>query len=734
MDRRSVLRGLGILSTSPLWMHVSALAQGLGSLKGMSKPPEVPKPVQTKDSPELIRVGLPSDWKLDLPKQWKSDGGVLSKTAPKSRGSGIASGAKPENTSKDLNTGSLSPVGQAVPMTPEMSKVVGTPAGRLKLDALNQPAYNHFKSTPKDITGKPLVGTYTRPEQIYESRTFIPVRRIMTAALDQIGPSAAEAKALLPALNELAVLTTPAHEFALPEGLGNRVLAYSTDGAGGVLHTHIDQLVHELRKQNMRVIKLMTLFSWFVDKENPTAPTSYAQGGTLKEILADSVGATWHSGGYSAGFDAKGKPTTVKSDWPTDYGALTDKAYVSYNAHFVAIDYQGGVRKPVPAETLSAYYRNADLWDVAAALTVPFVDEDKDPIYREYYYNPLEGYDRRTLQRVANNMAKLNKEQFLKQHGAFYCSEGQFTVANLGPQEYSLVRKRAFGNTALGKLIDTFNAAPGYKDMPAEKRRTNPIIGWNYLKELGAEKGGVSEEQFEHVEETQRTAIYLEFIPEDVRGWQSYSPREKEGLIARPMTVATMAWSLLRRYMPREGIANVISADVMRAYRTGNPNVKKAVVALCGSAPDTPEGQAALASISIRAATGTLIGLLASEEIKQLILLKGGFAEVLTSWDKSKVQRAYDGFLDILREADYSSQESLDTALQTADEQLSNLKVWRRHYNKKISFAYPWRQTLMKYAAPVCFVAWAQQPFMARTGCIRYVTTAMNARQAKTSG
>ena len=31
-------------------------------------------------------------------------------------------------------------------------------------------------------------------------------------------------------------------------------------------------------------------------------------------------------------------------------------------------------------------------------------------------------------------------------------------------------------------------------------------------------------------------------------------------------------------------------------------------------------------------------------------------------------------------------------------------------------------------------VAWAQQPFMARTGCIRYVATAMNARQAKTSG
>jgi hypothetical protein len=734
MDRRSLLRTLGILSTSPLWMHVSALAQG--SLKGKSVPPKVPTPVVTKDSAELIRVGLPGDWKLDLPKQWKNDGGVVSKTPPRRQGSGIfVSGVKAENSGKELRFGSLDPVGQAVPLTPEMSKIVGTTAARLKLDVLNQPAFNHFRNTPKDITGKPLVGAYKQPEQIYQSRTFIPVRRIMTAALEQVGPAGADAKALLPALSEQAVLTTPAHQFALPEGVGNRVLAYSTVGSSGVLHTHIDQLVHELKKQHMRVVKLMTLFTFFVDKENPAAATSYAQGGTFKEILADSIGATWHSGGYSAGFDKAGKPTTVKSDWPTDYGALTDDDYITYNAHFVGIDYQGGVRRPIPAETLAAYYRNADLWDCAAALTVPFVDEDKDPIYREYYYNPLEGYDRRTLQRVANNMAKLNKEQFLKQNGAFYCSEGQFTVANLGPQEYSLVKKRAFGSTALGKLIDTFNAAPGYKDMPVEQRRRNPIIGWNYLKQLGPEKGGISPEQAEHLEETQRTAIYLEFIPDDVRGWQTYGPREKDGLIARPMTVATMAWSLLRRYMPREGVANTISADVMRAYRVGNPNVKKAVVALLGGqAPDTPEGQVALANISIRAATGTLIGLLASEEIKTLILLKGGFAEVLTSWDKSKVQRAYDGFLDVLRDADYSSQESLDAALQSADEQLSSLKVWRRHYNKKINFAYPWRQTLMKYAAPVCFVVWAQQPFMARTGCIRYVTTAMNTRQAKASG
>ena len=82
-------------------MHVSALAQG--SLKGKSTAPEIPKPVQTKDSPELIRVGLPSDWKLDLPKQWKNDGGVLSKTPPKRQGSGIfVSGVKAETTARSF--------------------------------------------------------------------------------------------------------------------------------------------------------------------------------------------------------------------------------------------------------------------------------------------------------------------------------------------------------------------------------------------------------------------------------------------------------------------------------------------------------------------------------------------------------------------------------------------------------------------------------------------------------
>jgi hypothetical protein len=717
---------------APLLMRSTALAQG--SLKGATKIPEAPPIPQTKEAKELMRVGLPGDWKFELPKQWKSDGGLLAKPPTKREGSGIfVSGVKTESSGEDIRFGSLKPVGPAVALTAEMRKIVGSTASRLKIDFLNQ-NYNHFRTTPRDIAGKPLVGPYKRPEQIFEGKTFIPVRRIMTAALQQSGAVGEAAKPLLPALSESAVLVTPAHQFAVEDGPGNRIVAYSTEGSKPE-HEHLDRLVHELKKQNMRVVKLMTLFSFWKDTENPSAPTAYAQGGTVKEILGDSVGATWHSGGYSAGFGEKGQPTTVKSDWPTDYGSMTQTDYRDYNAHLVVIDYQGGARRPIPPETLAAYYRNADMWDCAAAITVPFVKEDKDPIYREYYYNPLEGYDRRSLQRVANNMAKLSKEDFLKQHGAFYCSEGQYTVANLGPQEYALIKKRAFGNTALGRLIETYNAAPGYKGKSVEERRRSPAIGWDHLKGLGPGKGGISEEQYEHLQNTDRTAVYLEWIAEDVRGWQAYGVREKDGLIARPMTVATMAWALLRRYMPREGIANVISADVMRAYRGGNAGVKKAVVAMCGGvAPDTAEGQLVLANISIRAATGTLIGVLASGEIKHLLLLKGGFAEVLTSWDKTKVQRAYDGFLDILRDADYSSQESLDAALLAADEQLSNLKVWRRHYNKKINIPYPWRQTLMKYAAPVCFLSWAQQPFLARTGCIRYVATAMHTRQAKTTG
>jgi hypothetical protein len=43
----------------------------------------------------------------------------------------------------------------------------------------------------------------------------------------------------------------------------------------------------------------------------------------------------------------------------------------------------------------------------------------------------------------------------------------------------------------------------------------------------------------------------------------------------------------------------------------------------------------------------------------------------------------------------------------------------------------PAKSTVMKYAAPPCFGMWAQQPFLAETGCLRYVATAMHVSQKK---
>ena len=726
MKRRSLLQALGIFASAPLWMRTAALAQATST-----KTPTgslAPRPVSGPAG-----VGLPSDWTFEMPKRWQSEGGLFARFgAARKRGDGalILSGVTVESDAKGIRIGTLAPTGPAVSLTPAMRKVVGSANARLKLDEMNR-SYNHFRTTPRDYARKPLVGNFKEPDQIYEGKAFIPVRQVIAAALEQAGQTGAAAKPLLAALSEQALLTTPAHRFLLEDGIGNRVVAYGP----GVQHGHIDQLVHELKAQNMRVVKLMTYFKYFKEDEEPNTPAAFAQGGTLQEILSDSVGGSWHAGGFSAGFDARGRPTTAKSDWPADYGKLTDERYIAYNAHLFAIDYQGGVRRPIPPQMLAAYYRNADLWDCCAALTVPFVIDEKDPIYKDYFYNPLEVYDRRSAQRVAANMVKLNTEEFLTEHGAFYCSEGQYTVANLGPQEFSLLKKSAFGASAFGMLIDTFNAAPGYRDKSIEERRRMPSIGWAYLRDLGAEKGGISKKQYQHLTQSDRTAIYLEWIGEDIRGWQAYGPREKEGLIARPMTVATMAWSLLRRYVPREGTARVIAADILRAHRTGNAQVKQAVVALCGGAdPESEQGQVALTHVSVRAATGLLIGLLASPETRKLLLNKGGFAEVVTDRDKAKVDKAYDSFLDILRNADYSSQESLDAALLAADEKLSNLRIWRRYYNKATKRQYAARQTLMRYAAPVCFAAWAQQPFLARTGCVRYVATTMHTRQAKTSG
>ena len=184
--------------------------------------------------------------------------------------------------------------------------------------------------------------------------------------------------------------------------------------------------------------------------------------------------------------------------------------------------------------------------------------------------------------------------------------------------------------------------------------------------------------------------------------------------------------------MPRDAVARALAADIARAHAHGNDAVKASVATLVGGAvPTTPTGQALLAGVAAKAATGLLLGLLSSEEVTASLLSKGGFNEITNDADKAKVLAAYQDFLAILQNADYSTQSSLDRALAEADAKLGELTVMRSFYSTLMRQRMPTESTVMKYAAPPCFGMWAQQPFLAGTGCLRYVATAMHLSQKK---
>jgi hypothetical protein len=152
-----------------------------------------------------------------------------------------------------------------------------------------------------------------------------------------------------------------------------------------------------------------------------------------------------------------------------------------------------------------------------------------------------------------------------------------------------------------------------------------------------------------------------------------------------------------------------------------------------GAEPASANGQAILAGVSAKAATGLLLGLLSSDEVRASLLYKAGFGEIDNDKDRAAVLTAYQEFLEILQNADYSKQGSLDEALKQADDKLGKLTVTRTFYNRTTQERMPAKSTVMKYAAPPCFGMWAQQPFLAETGCLRYVATAMHVSQKKSA-
>jgi len=722
MDRRTVLGMLGVSGV----LLSSLVRKAVGA---------APEAAATSANPDQVLAqsaqhGLPTDWQFVAPTRWTTVDESL-----KTRLNSVLRDASPIDLggikvtrSGQIETGRLDPVGLAVELPPEVAALVSPADEALNLEVINS-EYNPFLAEPRDASGKPLVGPFQAAGELYQGKTFLPVKLIMAGMVKAMSAPPSVSQPLIDALSELVVIRTPAHQHRIGAELGNRIVFYGEDIVNGqdinIGHTHIDKIVDALATKNMRLAKQMVHFD------------HQAQGGKPDDIIADGVAGATHVGGFSEGYNDEGKPMSVKSDWPSNYGQL-GVANRTYNAHLLAIDYSAGVEDPIPEQDLKAYYHNADMWDCCAAILVPFADRDPDPQYRDYMYNPLEVYDQQSARDVAAALATLDADKFLSQHGAFYCAEGQYVVANLGPQEDdkggTLLKQSRFGDTPLGRLIANFIKAPGYAGMSAEERRQHPTIGWDYLLELGENNGGISAEQALILSATDRQGVALDFIDEDVKGWQAYRPKNNEALIARPMTVATLAWGLLRLYMPRDAVAKAIATDIARAYGEGDDSVKESVRTLLSEKdPMSANGQALLAGFSAKAATGLLLGLLSSDQVKASLLYKSGFMDITDDADKQRVLDAYEQFLGILQNADYSTQASLDKALEAADEALADLAVTRTYYNRTTRERQPAKSTVMKYAAPPCFGMWTQQPFLAETGCLRYVATAMHVSEKKMS-
>lgn len=649
------------------------------------------------------------------------------------------------SSTANLNRGRLTPTNDSVALTPRMAEVIKPADQALKLDVIND-TFNPLKDT---------IGPFSKPSEMYQGKTLVPVQDLIGGALqgqikqqlvaagvpaDQL-PAALEQKMaefgpLLGSLSKDALLKNSAHQFNVDGKPGNRVALYG--GATG--HQAIDQIVGELGQQNMRAMKIMSHIN------------AAGQGGDIKSVLGDGVLGVTHTGGFSSGVKG-GKPLSVKSDWPSDYGRMDD-SHKDYNAVMVAVDYQAGANKPIPQESLAAYKHNADMWDVAAGMTVPFASQDPDSRYTDYKYNPLDVHDHASSVGVAKSLAKLDWNAVKADgNGAFYCAEGQWSMNNLGPKGETLISEQQYGDTKLGELIKNYQASVG-------ELETNPQKGWEALKKGAviseqefaanqgkpfvardwpqagwlhmAETGKITQEQYQHLANTDRTATYMEFVKPDVKGWEAYEPINKEGLIAKPMTVATMAWGLIRSTMPREQVAKTVAGDLIKSYQTGDDTVKAQIRGLLGGAePTTPAGQKALGELGMKAATGLLLNALGSPDFKNQLLAKSGYNEITNDADKAQFNALFDEFLGTLKDpALMANQAAMDAKIIELDDKFRNLEVERQVRDPATGNLLPKKTGPMLYAAPNSMLLYAQHPELYESNALRYVTNLQHVEQA----
>ena len=585
--------------------------------------------------------------------------------------------------------------------------------------------YNPFlRNNLKKADGAPLIAEYASGDDLFKSKTIIPLRQFIEGAAHAQGT--ALASMLMPLVNALpaeSVIERPTHQFNLGDKIGTRVIYFGGDAG----HGEIDDVTEVIGKQHMRLIK-----EWVHFADIPLNKT--AQGGRIADVLANeyTIGGGSHLGALSLGWRDE-KPISVKSDWG-DFEDPSDK-FPHYGVHLFAIDYQAGVQDPVPTQTLAAYKQNADMWDCFAAMVSPFHTDVTDHKKKDREkYNSLEASDQESLAEFAEELAKLDKRSFDKKYAGFYCAEAHYVIANLGPQDATLLKKSKFGNTRIAKFINRFQSAREYRGKSEEWKRQNPQFGWRRLKSSGLFRTKLLRRSkynfFEGV--TRHTGVYLDWILEDVKGWQDYKPLNDEGLVANPATVASIAWAVCRLYLPREAIADNIVKEIQAAYAKGDASIQGAVKLLTNNAePTGGVGQRHLAGFASKVAAQSLAAILAQPETKEAILASAALEEIDDPKERQNIEDLYTNFVATVGQSVLSGQEKLDRDLRELDKKVANMRVTRRTLNGKGQPSGMVRNSLMVYVPPGMWAFWAQQAFMSRSTCVRYVATALHSNLAK---
>lgn len=598
-----------------------------------------------------------------------------------------------------FNKNELAQSGTAIPL--KSLSYISSPAKSLNIDILNS----------KDFIAKsdiPSEGS----DDFFNAKSIVGLKALFENLSTYIASTGDDDKAkdiLLIAKNiePIYVFRRPAHKYLINNKLGNRIIFYGADNEfdHGPGHKNIDKLTHEL---GLPLTKLMTHFN-------------DAQGGSLDQLLEGAAGGMTHAGGYIPGW-YKGKQVSVRSDWPADYGILNDDN-ITYNAHIFAIDYQAGTTNTIPKKTLDNYHLNYALWDIFTGLNIPFVKKSKVIEFQDYKNNPLEVYDRTSLDNLAKVTGSLDKDKI---KFTSYCAEGQWNTMNLAPNIF--IKKGIY--PAIDKFITTFQSAPKYSSMNHSQKTQYPEIGWQWLQE----KGVLNKEQVKNILTTRRNSIYLDWVDDAIQPWTKYKPQRSDGLIADPMSIGTLARMLLRSYFPREAVAQAIKTELLNLYtKTKNTQVKQAIESLLeGYAPDSLIGGIALDKAATKISGLQFAMLLHYDKFKDKVFKKLGYQHIISDEDQLKVDLVYEKYINTILDPNLSDRHDFDKALAAIDKQLSEITVEMKVYgpNDSEKRTKVEKVRFFMWAPPQAWAFWAQHPDMFNSRSIRYAATAMHYNQS----